>query len=73
MEIVLQDERNGLFLASEQEWVAKSQDARKFVNGREAVRFAKAAHFTPRVRIVARYERNHLAILLPLIGSLAKY
>jgi hypothetical protein len=73
MEIVLQHERNGLFLGEERGWVETSQEARKFASGNEAVRFANAAHFAPHVRIVARYERNRQAILLPLAGSLANY
>jgi hypothetical protein len=71
MEIILQHERSGLFLGGEREWVAKSQDARKFASGNEAVRFAHAARFAPEVRMVARYERNRLAILLPLMGTVA--
>jgi hypothetical protein len=73
MEIVLQDERSGLFLGDEREWVETSRDARKFANGSEAVRFANAARFSPRVRMVARYERPRHSILMPLVGSLANY
>ena len=75
MQIVLQHEANGLFLGEEQDWVETSREARKFLNGTEAVRFAKAARFTTNVRMIARYEQsqNQNAILLPLIGSLANY
>jgi hypothetical protein len=73
MEIVLQHEANGLFLSDEQEWVETSREARKFASGIEAVRFAKAARFTMKVRMIARYEQNQNAILLPLVGSLVNY
>jgi len=73
MQIVLQHEANGLFLGEEREWVETSRDARKFSSGREAVRFAKAARFARNVRMIARYEQNQNAILLPLIGSLVNY
>ena len=73
MEIVLQHHANGLFLGEEREWVHTSREARKFSNGGEVVRFARAARFARDVRMVARYAQNEHAILLPLIGSLTNY